>query len=368
MPQDVSAFVKDAMVKVSDFGINLYRNKNAAEQFAPTMRNAIPFRNFQWVAVGKLARCAQPGYAGAVDTVQEITDTQLRYLKRNNIKNIISLNHCHMKAESVTLLRNNGIQFTHYLVADFTAVGLQRLGAIAGQIGGNGATLIYCGYGEGRTGTAVSAWAVRHILERDRQFFSDFNWLRLALFLKFAFGTETIEQYQDIGDYIKSLAARPTRGAPANQNALTHPKYVNKLTFSSAQKSIMGDIISGACHNQAVYNADRYGDTAVADMFKEMDKFISEKVFKRLRQRSGPFVTLIPPSRPGLKPPVLKQKLQKAPSAFSLPNLAEDDSHDWGNYSDYDDGLDSQEGNFQYEDNIWGNDAGSELDPILFKN
>lgn len=120
------------------------------------------FSNFQYVLDGKLARGSQPNYLGG-DKVHTVTEYDVQLLRQNKISCLISANKCKMQEGGKKLLADANIGFFHFQMEDFTAPNPEQLKTVAKLIEEfrrRGTTIIYCGYGEGRTGTFVAAWAL----------------------------------------------------------------------------------------------------------------------------------------------------------------------------------------------------------------
>lgn len=85
----------------------------------------------------------------------------ISFLVSKKISNIISLNSVVLDSATIKALKGQGISYTQYKVADFQPPTLDQLVAIGKNYGtmakAKKNTLVYCGYGHGRTGTAVSA-------------------------------------------------------------------------------------------------------------------------------------------------------------------------------------------------------------------
>jgi len=86
-------------------------------------------------------------------------EAAVHFLLQQGITHVISLNSEPLSPEELELLRKNGIHYTHVPVTDHTSPTLDQLKQIwtayAAHRGEK--TLVHCGYGEGRTGTAISA-------------------------------------------------------------------------------------------------------------------------------------------------------------------------------------------------------------------
>lgn len=160
-----------------------------------TDKNAFSFGNFQWVLEGTLARSAQPGYVAPLDADHKLEPIDVRLLQDNKIVCVISANNCAMSDKGKELLKAAGIDFYNFKVEDGHAPKVQQLKEAADLIEEHcnrkqnyGATLVYCGYGQGRTGTFVAAWALmKHIAGRPGV---NVDELCTRTFLRDAFGVE----------------------------------------------------------------------------------------------------------------------------------------------------------------------------------
>ncbi|KAH0593228.1 hypothetical protein MHUMG1_08950 [Metarhizium humberi] len=120
------------------------------------------FHRFEWVTdhvrIGdRLARSSVP-YYNSQDSDQILTHESIKFLKQQQITHVISLNH-EANAEHIkTALLNNGITYTPLPVMDYTTPTLEdfKRGYKAFTKYRTG-TLVWCGYGHGRTGTMISA-------------------------------------------------------------------------------------------------------------------------------------------------------------------------------------------------------------------
>ncbi|PHH74557.1 hypothetical protein CDD82_4889 [Ophiocordyceps australis] len=121
------------------------------------------FARFSWITSehlgpgDKIARSSAPHY-NCKDFDQELTDESIEFLTKHNIHHVISLN-AHAKSSVITgILKENNIGYTPIPIPDYSTPSLRDL-----QRGyeafreSKGPTLIWCGYGSGRTGAMVSA-------------------------------------------------------------------------------------------------------------------------------------------------------------------------------------------------------------------
>ncbi|KAM3508970.1 hypothetical protein MY10362_000855 [Beauveria mimosiformis] len=107
----------------------------------------------------ELARSSAPYYAGQ-DSHQKITPETIAALKKHGITHIISANSEANNEEIKKALAEAGITYTPLPVEDFKAAtqdDFQRAWDAFVSNHGTGATLVWCGYGHGRTGTIISA-------------------------------------------------------------------------------------------------------------------------------------------------------------------------------------------------------------------
>jgi len=116
------------------------------------------FRNWAWVERNKLARSSAPYYS-SVDTDQKITDSVADYLSSRLINLVVSLNHYPLSLAQVNILGSRGILYHHIPVPDYHAPGKDELINAATRME-NRISLVWCGFGAGRTGTMVTAWQI----------------------------------------------------------------------------------------------------------------------------------------------------------------------------------------------------------------
>ncbi|MBU6952279.1 protein-tyrosine phosphatase family protein [Hahella sp. HN01] len=183
------------------YGLNNYQSIGHTAQFG--------FRNFQWVLPGVLVRSSQPNYAGH-DQPHTLSFVQVDFLKKKGITCIISSNEYALEEHSKTLLKTYGISYYHFKIADFKAATPAQLLKAAEIIEANrkrGATLVHCGYGEGRTGTIVAGWAMTKHMKT--QTGADINAMCNSLSLKGNFGVETADQVESI----RAAAKLPSNSA-----------------------------------------------------------------------------------------------------------------------------------------------------------
>jgi len=80
-----------------------------------------------------------------------------RFLKGWGIDNIISLNKYPLSTDDVELLHSIQVAYSHIGVEDYCTTYYRTAGDCHFACIKNKTTLVYCGYGHGRTGTAISA-------------------------------------------------------------------------------------------------------------------------------------------------------------------------------------------------------------------
>ena len=114
------------------------------------------FRKFEWVIPGRLARSSAPYYDGE-DADENINETSIDFLNDYGIKNIISLNSVELSPRQKGRLRKAKISYSHIKTEKCAAVTQDQFDQIWNAYDKAGVTVVYCGYGDGRTGMAISA-------------------------------------------------------------------------------------------------------------------------------------------------------------------------------------------------------------------
>jgi len=114
------------------------------------------FRRFEWVIPGRLARSSAPHYVSH-DEDQNMNSAAISFLVSHGITNVISLNSYPLSLMELGLLLTNRISYTHVCVQDYHAPTLTDFDTISRSFTSSGTTLVCCGFGHGRTGTAISA-------------------------------------------------------------------------------------------------------------------------------------------------------------------------------------------------------------------
>ena len=191
------------------------------------------FDRFQWVLDGTLARCGQPYYT-STDGAHTVQPPDVMFLRLKNIVSVISANHYDMEDEGKKRLKDAGIDFHHRPVADFGVPSSEQLRGVAGLIEANrtrkrkpGATLVYCGAGQGRTGTYVAGWVMlKYMANRP---YSEGNYT--FSFLKDQFGVEREAQAKSISQLVgkpfPNVAMTGNAGSQASSASFARPGTVS---------------------------------------------------------------------------------------------------------------------------------------------
>ncbi|RPA94566.1 hypothetical protein L873DRAFT_1814084 [Choiromyces venosus 120613-1] len=127
-----------------------------SDQFGLHQLGQSVVRRFEWVVPKRLARSSAP-YYDSEDSDQNINETSIDFLMGHGINRIISLNEIPLSSREKRKLKAAGISYTHVKVPDFAAPTQSQFDEIRDAYAKGGVTLIYCGYGDGRTGMAISA-------------------------------------------------------------------------------------------------------------------------------------------------------------------------------------------------------------------
>ena len=143
------------------------------------------FDRFQWAFPGVVARSSQPGYHDGHDHPHGMDQAAVNLLLAENIRTVISANAHPLDDASKTRLGAANIAYYHFPVADFQPHTTRQLEEASRQIRTSPAALVYCGYGQGRTGTIVAAWALTSRIPGVQ---------RNAEYLEETFGVETDAQ------------------------------------------------------------------------------------------------------------------------------------------------------------------------------
>jgi protein-tyrosine phosphatase len=123
--------------------------------------DAAGFHRFEWVTAhmpsgDRLARSSAPHYSSQ-DSDQSLTDDSIKFLKDNKIEHVISLNSRANDATITKKLKDNNIAYTPLPVDDFHAPTPTDFDTgNKGYRKHRAGTLVWCGYGWGRTGTMIT--------------------------------------------------------------------------------------------------------------------------------------------------------------------------------------------------------------------
>lgn len=120
-----------------------------------------------WVASDanstKVYRSSQPYYNGDNDSEQVFDPNAVKVLKDHRINLIVSLNHKGLAKGQKEILDANKISYCYLGVEDYQAPTVAQLEKGCKEISKNlsaGNALVYCGYGQGRTGTMMTAYQI----------------------------------------------------------------------------------------------------------------------------------------------------------------------------------------------------------------
>ena len=105
---------------------------------------------------GRLARSSVPYYDGE-DSDEAINETSIEFLNGHKMGGIISLNSVELSPRQKGRLRATGISYSHIKAVGCTAVTQRQFNQIWNDYDEAGVTIVYCGYGDERTGMAISA-------------------------------------------------------------------------------------------------------------------------------------------------------------------------------------------------------------------
>jgi len=114
------------------------------------------FRRFEWVIPGRLARSSAPYYNGE-DADEAINETSIEFLNKYGINNIVSLNSVELSPRQRGWLHDAKISYSHIKAVECTAITQEQFDQILNAYDKARVTIVYCGYGGGRTGMAISA-------------------------------------------------------------------------------------------------------------------------------------------------------------------------------------------------------------------
>lgn len=112
----------------------------------------------------KIFRSSQPYYKDEEDSLQKFDTPAISILKTYNIKSIISLNRYLIHENSATALSKESISYHNLSITDFKTPSPKELlygcQVIDNALKQGGNILVYCGFGQGRTGTMMTAYEI----------------------------------------------------------------------------------------------------------------------------------------------------------------------------------------------------------------
>lgn len=112
----------------------------------------------------KVFRSSQPYYNGKTDEMQKFDTRALLILREYNIKCIVSLNEFGLQEGADVALKREGVAYVSIPVVDGDAPTVSQLeigcDAIETALEKGVRALVYCGFGQGRTGTMMAAYAL----------------------------------------------------------------------------------------------------------------------------------------------------------------------------------------------------------------
>jgi hypothetical protein len=119
------------------------------------------FFRFWWVDAsrGSVARSSAPNYANQ-DSDQSMDAAAINFLTFWGITAVLSLNEYELSTSEKSALTAAGINYLHIPIKDFGVPTVDSTKEGVRFIQANNSTIIYCGYGQGRTGTMVTAWEI----------------------------------------------------------------------------------------------------------------------------------------------------------------------------------------------------------------
>ncbi|KAJ7638089.1 protein-tyrosine phosphatase-like protein [Mycena rosella] len=142
-------FMRVGLGRAAQFGFHL-------------LEEAVPaLRRFDWVITDVLARSSAPNYNGE-DSDQRMDVRAIEQLVKLGVKSIISLNEHVLLKDEIEGLTRKGITYFHSPIVDFSVPTVDRMQNIFREFVRNRdqnpprSSLVYCGYGHGRTGTVIT--------------------------------------------------------------------------------------------------------------------------------------------------------------------------------------------------------------------
>ncbi|GLS24750.1 hypothetical protein [Marinibactrum halimedae] len=173
-------------------------NELKLNTYSPRNKKKFAFTNLQWASNGVVARSAQPNYEHR-DGNHTLSPVDVSFLRYQRIATVIGANKFPLDDDGQKRLNNLGIQYHHRGLKDFRAPTVDVIKDVANKIQAarskGGATLVYCGFGAGRTGTYVAGWAVLHYY---MPLGANLEEVCTEAFLKQQFGVETPAQVNAI--------------------------------------------------------------------------------------------------------------------------------------------------------------------------
>jgi protein-tyrosine phosphatase len=122
------------------------------------------FKRFECVVSGQLFRSSAPNYQddtsnSDADSTQDMNDAAVQFLLLHKISNVISVNSHELPPAAQRRLADKSISYKHLPVPDYHAPTLYDLEQAQHAFTSHfsSATLVYCGFGHGRTGTVITA-------------------------------------------------------------------------------------------------------------------------------------------------------------------------------------------------------------------
>ncbi|KAJ7638091.1 protein-tyrosine phosphatase-like protein [Mycena rosella] len=142
-------FMRVGLGRAAQFGFHL-------------LEEAVPaLHRFDWVITDVLARSSAPNYNGK-DSDQRMDVRAIEQLVKLGVKSIISLNEHVLLEDEIEGLTRKGITYFHSPIVDFSVPTVDQMQDICREFVRNRdqnpprSSLVYCGYGHGRTGTVIT--------------------------------------------------------------------------------------------------------------------------------------------------------------------------------------------------------------------
>ncbi|RDA84144.1 hypothetical protein CP532_4528 [Ophiocordyceps camponoti-leonardi (nom. inval.)] len=147
----------DNPLSATDAGLSRFQQVNT--EFFPQQDNSKP-----------LYRSSAPFYDG-VDSSQKYDVRTAKFLQSQGIKTVISLNSHAVSPNFFFLYKGHDVVYVSVPVVDFKAPTVREMDKVWEAYKSNrhrGGTVIWCGFGHGRTGTAICALEIRAQAEKPR--------------------------------------------------------------------------------------------------------------------------------------------------------------------------------------------------------